>query len=46
MVLVGNGAGSWTRLNGFPSQAAILSQVDAYASTPRPAPLAAAGKGS
>ena len=31
MVLVGDGAGTWTRLNGFPSQVAIVAQVDAYA---------------
>lgn len=44
MVLVGDGKGAWTRLNGFPSQAAILAQVDAYAAGTRP--VAAAGKGS
>ena len=31
MVLVGDGAGGWTRLNGFPSQSAIVAQVDTYA---------------
>jgi protein SCO1 len=31
MVLVGDGSGAWTRLNGFPSQVAIVAQVDAYA---------------
>lgn len=44
MVLVGDGKGAWTRLNGFPTQAAILAQVDAYAAGTRP--VAAAGKGS
>jgi protein SCO1/2 len=45
MVLVGNGAGAWTRLNGFPSQAAIVAQVDAYAAGSRNQPLATSAKG-
>ena len=44
MVLVGDGAGGWTRLNGFPSQAAIVAQVDAYAA--RPGTEAVATKGN
>jgi cytochrome oxidase Cu insertion factor (SCO1/SenC/PrrC family) len=31
MVLVGDGSGGWTRLNGFPGQATIVAQVDTYA---------------
>ena len=42
VVLVGDGAGAWTRLNGCPSQAAIVSQVDAYAGHARPAATAKA----
>lgn len=34
MVLVGNGAGAWTRLNGFPSQGDIVARVEAYAAAP------------
>jgi protein SCO1/2 len=45
MVLVGDGAGGWTRLNGFPSQATIVAQVDAYASAVRSAPVATSAKG-
>lgn len=33
MVLVGDGSGAWTRLNGFPAQAAIVAQVHAYGGT-------------
>ena len=46
MVLVGNGAGSWTRLNGFPSQGDIVAQVDAYAGGKGHAPVASSGKGN
>ena len=45
MVLVGDGAGAWTRLNGFPSQAAIVAQVDAYAARSRSQPVATTVKG-
>ena len=45
MVLVGDGAGGWTRLNGFPSQATIVAQVDAYAAAARPGPVATSAKG-
>ena len=45
MVLVGDGAGGWTRLNGFPSQAAIVAQVDAYAAGSRRQPVATTAKG-
>ena len=45
MVLVGDGAGGWTRLNGFPSQAAIVAQVDAYAARPGTEPVATTAKG-
>ena len=45
MVLVGDGAGGWTRLNGFPSQAVIVAQVDAYASAIQAGPVATSGKG-
>ena len=46
MVLVGDGAGGWTRLNGFPSQAAIVAQVDAYAAAVRPASGRDRGEGA
>jgi len=46
MVLVGDGAGGWTRLNGFPSQAAIVAQVDTYAAGSRGQPVATALKGN
>jgi len=42
MVLVGDGKGGWTRLNGFPSQATIVAQVDAYQGAPAGRPVAAA----
>jgi protein SCO1/2 len=45
MILVGDGEGGWTRLNGFPSQAAIVAQVDAYASAVPPGPVATTAKG-
>ena len=45
MVLVGDGAGNWTRLNGFPSQAAIVAQVDSYAAGSRGQPVATTVKG-
>jgi protein SCO1/2 len=45
MVLVGDGKGAWTRLNGFPSQAAIVAQVDAHARG-TVAPVAASGRGN
>lgn len=44
MVLVGDGAGGWTRLNGFPSQVAIVAQVDAMSPGSHKLPMAAAGK--
>jgi protein SCO1/2 len=44
MVLVGDGAGGWTRLNGFPSQVAIVAQVDEMSPGSRKLPVAAAGK--
>jgi protein SCO1/2 len=44
MVLVGDGAGGWTRLNGFPSQVAIVAQVDEMSPGSRKLPMAAAGK--
>ena len=46
MVLVGDGAGGWTRLNGFPSQAAIVAQVDAYAARPGTEPGRDVGEGT
>lgn len=44
MVLVGDGAGGWTRLNGFPSQVAIVAQVDAMSPGSHKRPVAAADK--
>ena len=44
MVLVGDGSGGWTRLNGFPSQVAIVAQVDAMTPGSHKLPVAAAGK--
>jgi protein SCO1/2 len=44
MVLVGDGAGGWTRLNGFPSQVAIVAQVDEMSPGSRKLPMAASGK--
>lgn len=45
MVLVGDGKGAWTRLNGFPSPAAIVAEVDAR-SRPAVAPVAASARGN
>ncbi len=42
MVLVGDGKGAWTRLNGFPSPATILAQVDAHAGNAVPPVTASA----
>jgi protein SCO1/2 len=42
MILVGDGrTGTWTRFNGFPSQARILAQVDQICAAHQPKPLAA-----
>jgi protein SCO1/2 len=46
MVLVGDGQGGWTRLNGFPSQAAIVARVDAYQGASQGRPVAAAPRGN
>jgi hypothetical protein len=46
MVLVGDGAGGWTRLNGFPGQAAIVAQIDTYAAGSQGQPVATALKGN
>ncbi len=45
MVLVGDGKGAWTRLNGFPAQADIVAQVDSYAKATPAGPVAATAKG-
>ncbi|MEI7706510.1 MAG: SCO family protein, partial [Deltaproteobacteria bacterium] len=46
MVLVGDGSGTWTRLNGFPSQAAIVARVDAYSVRSGSQPVAATVRGN
>ena len=45
MVLVGDGSGGWTRLNGFPGQATIVAQVDTYAGAAGSTSVATTAKG-